>query len=56
MKSKIKLLLTFAISLLVLSPLHLQAEEEETLVCFYRTNCKGEEEYVCVNSKEIEPH
>lgn len=54
---KIKLLIVLGITLLSFSTLNVIANENEDdeLVCFYRTNCKGELEYVCVDPNEVEP-
>lgn len=54
---KIKLLLVLGISLLALSPVTINANDdtEENLVCYYRKNCQGELEYVCVDPDEAQP-
>ena len=54
---KIKLLLVLGISLLAFSPMIINANDdtEENLVCYYRENCQGELEYVCVDPTEPQP-
>lgn len=54
---KIKFLLILGISLLAFTPMIINANDnsEENLVCFYRKNCQGELEYVCVNPDEVQP-
>lgn len=52
---KIKLFSILSMLTLVLSPINIQAEENEELVCYYIENCKGELELVCVDPNAPAP-
>lgn len=54
MKFKLKLFLSLAMALSVVTSLQLKANDEE-LVCFYQENENGELELVCVDSSEAIP-
>ena len=54
---KVKLFVVLGITLLSFSPLNVTANESKNdeLVCFYRENCEGELEYVCIEPDSVEP-